>query len=229
VTEKAEIGNATLYCGDCREILPLVAHADVMISDPVWPNCPEGLLQGSDDPERLLSECLDLVTVRRLVLVVRSDSDPRFFRAVPARYPFFRTQILPYVMPGYIGRKLGGDELAYSFGEPIPSAPGRRVIPGYAPKVQPVGRKANGHPCSRAIKHFEWLVDWWSLEGETVLDPFMGSGTTGAAAATLGRKFIGIEIEPEYFDLACKRIENAGRQGDFLLPPVIGAEVTAMD
>ena len=45
-----------------------------------------------------------------------------------------------------------------------------------------------------------------------VLDPFMGSGTTGVAAVQLGRKFIGIEIEPKYFDIACQRIENAQRQ-----------------
>jgi hypothetical protein len=217
MAEKVEIGSATLFCGDCLEVLPLIGAVDVVISDPVWPNCPEGLLQGSDDPEGLLRACLDIVTAKWLVLVVRSDSDPRFFRAVPERWPFFRTQILPYVMPGYIGRKLGGDELAYSFGEPIPSAPGRRVIPGYAPKVQPTGRKANDHPCGRAPKHFEWLVDWWSLEGETILDPFMGSGTTGGASVVLGRKFIGIEIEPKYIDLACRCIEDASCQGDLLL------------
>ena len=74
-----------MYCGDCREVLPLIGSVDVVISDPVWPNCPEGLLQGSDDPECLLRACLDLVTAKRLVLVVRSDSDPRFFRAVPER------------------------------------------------------------------------------------------------------------------------------------------------
>ena len=53
--------------------------------------------------------------------------------------------------------------------------------------------------------------------GETVLDPFMGSGTTGVACAKLGRKFIGIEIEPKYFDIACKRIEEAYSQGDFFI------------
>ena len=46
----------------------------------------------------------------------------------------------------------------------------------------------------------------------TILDPFMGSGTTGVAAMNLGRKFIGIEIEPKYFDIACRRIEDAQRQ-----------------
>lgn len=217
MTRPVQIGSCTLYQGDCRDLSPDLLVADTILSDPVWPNCPPGLLQGSDDPHGLLKSCLDCITARRLVLVVRHDSDPRFFRAVPESWPFFRVQILPYVMPGFIGRKLGGDELAYSFGEPIPSAPGCRVIPGYAPKVQPDGRKANGHPCSRSLKHFEWLVDWWSLEGETVIDPFMGSGTTGVACAKLGRRFMGVEIESQFFDIACKRIENAYRQGDMLL------------
>ncbi len=52
-----------------------------------------------------------------------------------------------------------------------------------------------------------------------ILDPFMGSGTTGVACAKLGRKFIGIEIEPKYFDIACKRIEDAYRQGDLFVDP----------
>ena len=49
--------------------------------------------------------------------------------------------------------------------------------------------------------------------GDVVLDPFMGSGTTGVAAVQMGRQFIGIEREPKYFDIACRRIEDAQRQG----------------
>jgi site-specific DNA-methyltransferase (adenine-specific) len=218
--ERVEIGNCTLYRADCRDLSPNLLVGDTILTDPVWPNCPPGLLQGSDDPAGLLSACLDQITARRLVLVVRHDSDPRFFRAVPDRWPFFRVQILPYVIPGFIGRKLGGDELAYSFGEPIPSSPGRRVIPGYGPKVQPHGRRANGRPCSRSLDHFKWLVDWWSLPGETVIDPFMGSATTGVACALLGRRFVGVEIEPRYFEIACKRIEDAYRQSDLFLDGV---------
>lgn len=205
------IGLADLYLGDCREVLPEL-QADVLITDPVWPNCPVGLLQGSDDPQGLMAAAMAAMRpVRRAVVVMRNDSDPRFLGAVPM--PFFRAQMLPYVMPGYIGRKLGGDEIAYCFGEPVPSAPGRRLIPGVGPKAQPSDRPPNGHPCSRALVHCLWLVGWWSDPGETVLDPFAGSGTTLVASVMLGRRTIGIEIEREYFDLACRRVEDAQRQG----------------
>ena len=64
----------------------------------------------------------------------------------------------------------------------------------------------------------EWLVSRTSDEpGQTILDPFMGSGTTGVACARLGRSFIGIEIEPRYFDIACKRIEDAYKQADLFI------------
>ena len=55
------------------------------------------------------------------------------------------------------------------------------------------------------------------IKGHTILDPFMGSGTTGVACVKLGRKFIGIEIEPKYFDIACRRIEAAYAQPDFFV------------
>jgi site-specific DNA-methyltransferase (adenine-specific) len=67
-----------------------------------------------------------------------------------------------------------------------------------------------------------FCVRWWSQAGETVLDPFMGSGTTGVACARLGRSFIGIEIEQKYFDIACRRLDEAYRQADlFIEPPPI--------
>jgi DNA modification methylase len=57
-----------------------------------------------------------------------------------------------------------------------------------------------------------WLTRWWSEPGETVLDPFMGSGTTGVACVKTGRNFIGIEIDPTYFAIAEKRIADAQLQ-----------------
>jgi hypothetical protein len=212
-----KIGDATLYLADCRDVLPYTI-ADALITDPVWPNCPAGVIQGADDPWGLWQDtCACLRTLKRAVVCMRCDSDPRFLSALPRSMPFVRSINMPYVMPGYLGRVLGGDETAYWFGEPIAVAEGRRVIPGRAPSVQPGGRPPNGHPMSRAQVHFDWLVFWASDEGETVLDPFMGSGTTGVACAKLGRPFIGIEIEPRFFDIACRRIEATLRQQDMFV------------
>lgn len=60
------------------------------------------------------------------------------------------------------------------------------------------------------------LLGDFTDDGEVILDPFMGSGTTGVACMNLGRKFIGIEIESKYFEIACERIENAQRQSSLL-------------
>lgn len=75
---------------------------------------------------------------------------------------------------------------------------------------------AGEHPATfpYALAH-DHIVSW-TRKGDTVLDPFLGSGTTLVACAKLGRRGIGIEIEPRYFDIACKRVEDACRQGDFL-------------
>jgi site-specific DNA-methyltransferase (adenine-specific)/modification methylase len=62
----------------------------------------------------------------------------------------------------------------------------------------------------------KWVIDLCP-NADTILDPFMGSGTTGVAAVQMGRKFIGIEREPSYFDIACERIENAYKQGSLFV------------
>ena len=77
----------------------------------------------------------------------------------------------------------------------------------------PKGSNNSGHPTGKPIGLFSDFVQDFTDKGETILDPFMGSGTTGVAAVQMGRKFIGIEREPSYFDIACKRIEQATAQG----------------
>jgi hypothetical protein len=203
------IGDATLYLGDCLEILPMLPKVDAVITDPVWPNCPAGLLPGADGQQStLLMKALAACDANVVVIVLGFDSDPRFLSVVPTKWPFIRSQALPYAFPGYRGRLLAGDEMAYAFGE-IPK--GRGVIPGRArSKTTSKTSTANGHPTPRQECHFVDLVGWWSAG--TVLDPFMGSGTTGVACVAAGRDFIGIEIKPKYFDIACERIENAQRQ-----------------
>ena len=75
----------------------------------------------------------------------------------------------------------------------------------------------NGHPTQKPISLMRWCIDQ-AGNPKTILDPFMGSGTTGVAAIQLGRKFIGIEREPKYFDIACQRIEQAMAQGQLFAP-----------
>jgi hypothetical protein len=69
--------------------------------------------------------------------------------------------------------------------------------------LENAGQKTTPHPNEKPIPLMEKLVRLGSLAGKTILDPFMGSGTTGVAAIQMGRKFIGIEREPKYFDIAC--------------------------
>jgi DNA modification methylase len=71
------------------------------------------------------------------------------------------------------------------------------------------------HPCEKPISLMREIVT--VEEFQTILDPFTGSGSTGVAAVLEGREFIGIEREPKYFDIACKRIEDAQRQRDFFV------------
>lgn len=77
--------------------------------------------------------------------------------------------------------------------------------------VAHAARTGNGeHPTEKPVYLMEQVIGW--TKG-VVFDPFMGSGTTGVACMNLGRRFIGCEIEPKYFDIACRRIEDAQRQG----------------
>ena len=68
----------------------------------------------------------------------------------------------------------------------------------------------------RSLGVMKWVIELCP-KSDTILDPFMGSGTTGVAAIQMGRKFIGIEREPKYFDIACKRIEQASKQVDMFV------------
>lgn len=81
------------------------------------------------------------------------------------------------------------------------------------------GDDVREHPTQKPVGVMEWCITHLPPDAETILDPFMGSGTTLVACAKLGRKGIGIELDPEYFDIACKRVEEAYRQPDLFVEP----------
>lgn len=225
-----ERGGVKLYQADCLKLLPKLPDGcvDAVVTDPVWPNATVDL-PGSDDPEALLCAALGRIQAARVVLHLGCDTDPRFLSAVPTRWPFIRVCWLRYARPSYKGRLLNSSEIAYVFGS-HPSTAAYTVAPGEMVLTQTDKRTmrhtgdgdkmidcTDRHPCPRQSRMVTWLVKWFG--GDCILDPFMGSGTTGVACVRLGRKFIGIEIEPKYCDIACKRIDEA--YDDFgLIDPV---------
>ena len=95
-------------------------------------------------------------------------------------------------------------------------------------KFQP--ERGQQHPTQKPLSMMLHITKTSSRLGDVILDPFMGSGTTGVAAVQMGRSFIGIERDPSYFEIACKRIEMAQRQGDmFTGAPLVSAKVEQID
>lgn len=197
----------TIYHGDARTVLPNLASADVIITDPVWPNAVPSLA-GADDPYGLFAEVARSFPriARRLVVHLGCDSDPRFLQAVPPELPFFRACWLEYARPHYKGRVLYTNDVAYVFGDPPPSRPGARVLPGRMIQTDSTPH-VPGHPCPRRYQHVRWLVSWFARG--LVIDPFMGSGTTLVAAKHLGLPAIGIEVCEEYCRSAVERLQQS--------------------
>jgi len=228
------IGNATLYLGDCREILPTLPKVDAVITDPPYSarthaghdaSAKGHLGAGNDGSERSqLGYCAlsheDAKQIAEL-FVARCDAwivwmtdhtlAPTISSALSdlGRYVFAP---LPFYAPGSRVRLCGDGPsswtdwiivcrtAAQSRWGTLPG--GYQASTGWNDK-----QHMGGKPTALMVR----LVGDYSREG-IILDPFMGSGTTGVAAVQFGRKFIGIEIEPKYFDIACERIENAQRQ-----------------
>lgn len=207
MTPYYERGGITIYHGDCRDILPILGPVDSVITDPVWPNALPELI-GSDDPFGLWQSTWPLFDAKRLVVWLGCQSDPRFLRGMNADiWPFLRTMYMSHAVPSYNGRCLVSGDVAFAFGEWPPSRPGARVIPGEK-RGKTIPSRRQKHNAARNEEHALWIVSFWSLEGKTVLDPFMGSGTTLRAAKDLGRKAIGIEIEERWCESAAKRLEQ---------------------
>jgi hypothetical protein len=205
------IGPCTLYLGDCLEILPGLGAAGTLYTDPVWPNnaVPEF---SHIEPYKLFAGMISRVTAERMIIHLGCDSDPRILSVI--RLPFFRVAWLEYARPNHKGRLLNTGDAAYFFGEAPKAIPGKHLIAGKKVSVDNTGRFP-GHPCPRKLEHAQWCIYQFSEPGDIILDPFMGSGTSGVACVNLRRRFIGIEIEEKYFDIACKRIEIAAKQGQF--------------
>ena len=192
---KEVIGNATLYLADCLEVLPTLPKVEVVITDPPYPN---NAGHFSDSLSNALEFLSDVHGTQTLVFWTELEIPP--LRApLVAVHIWHRTNVngRPYEPIFHFamdGEKRRSDVFQQA-----------AIFDGAGPGCAEYA----GHPTQKPIALMEKLI---SKTKGTVLDPFMGSGSTGIACVRLDRPFIGIEIEPKYFDIACERIENAQRQ-----------------
>lgn len=203
------IGNATLYRADCFDVLPHLDDIDAAVTDP-----PYGIgfrYRSYDDAPEKYDDLM-----RRLVpeLVRVTNNGPCFVWQSPLkaeawhRY-FPRGYRLIAACKLYPDRDRQRSTLAW---DPIVFWSGRSRIHDELPRdwhladLRPWDGYGGGNPvpCPRPLMQVRYICD--SVRAKTILDPFMGSGTTGVAAVLAGKRFVGIERDPVYFEYACKRI-----------------------
>jgi len=233
------IGNATLYCGNCLDIMPELGAVDHTISDPPYEavmqnkwgvlsrNAPSSHVQhevlGFDAIDEIRGEvarlCVNITNGWAIFFCmaegVRAWRDE--IEAAGARYKRAMVWVKPDAMPQFNGQgpSTGHEMLVSAWcGDGHSSWNG-----GGRPGVFTYNKNTLGavHPTQKPLPLMKQLVYLFSNEGQTVLDPFMGSGSTGVACVTQDRKFVGIEANPEHFESACKRIEDAQRQSDLFI------------
>ena len=235
------IHDATLYLGDCREILPLLPKVDAVVTDPPYGNANhDGDYNASlnehrgienkpiaNDTAETMREVVDAMLVAVVNLMPKAASACCCFCGGGGPTPvfawlanrmdqkglqFFHSVIWDKRNPGLGQRYRRQHEMimvAHKAGGRILWNEDDRLVPNIRSMMPP---RERSHPNEKPVELLLDVVGTHSRANSVVLDPFMGSGTTGVACAKLGRKFIGIELEPRYFDIACKRIDDAYRQ-----------------
>lgn len=220
------IGDARLILGDCREVLPTLGKVDAVVTDPPYG---VGLTKKTTKDNKLTAASTVYADTPEAVwpaisCVIRyAQENAQCAIITPGVKLLFR-----YPEPAALGcvfAPSGSGLSSWGFVGAHPilyygSCPYLRIGRGSQPSSfesrhpggHVTGEAAIDHPCPKPVAWMLWLVRRASHANELVCDPFMGSGTTGVACANLGRRFIGIEIEPKYFDIACRRIEQACRQ-----------------
>ncbi len=218
------IGNATLYLADCRDVLPLLPKVDAVITDPpygisyvsAWRKRGPTEMLANDDaaPVDAVAGMSALLNEGgAMYLATRFDVAARWNDAIRAAGLTLKTPVF-WDKGNHTSGDLEGD-----FGARIEififAHKGRHKLRG--PRQANLWRvsrdPAGDHPTPKPVALMERMVACSTDEAGLVLDPFMGSGSTGVACMQLARRFIGCEVDPRYFDIACRRIEDAQRQG----------------
>ena len=207
------IGDATLYLGDCMEVLPTLGKVDAVITDPPYGigASSKKFINGTSktnkdyyadvcwDTETPSTDLMSFVTSAGEILIIWGGN----YFGLPASRCFLVWDKTIH------GNSYADCEMAWT----------NMNANARIKRLNMVSTNQDGrvHPTQKPLQLMRWCIEQ-AGNPETILDPFMGSGTTGVAAIQLGRKFIGIEREPKYFDIACRRIEQAAAQGQIFEP-----------
>jgi DNA modification methylase len=198
--------DVTLYLGDCLEVMAELeaGSVDAVITDPPYGiNIISGggrgmngwrdfKAQGDWDKQRPSKEYFDYLLQYKTLIVWGGN---------------YFTDYLPPTQQWLIWDK-GQRDFSLADAEMAWSSQNKAVRIFDYPRARMM--QENGlHPTQKPIALMKWCIELATNPGDTILDPFMGSGTTGVAAVQLGRKFIGIEIDETYYEIAKKRISQA--------------------
>jgi len=206
------MSDVKLYLGDCLEILPMLeaGSVDAVITDPpygigkdIWDDEDWDLIRhSSHECARVLKPdgiCFWFTSTRHLPKTIEAVS------AIPYKWMFI----------WYPSNNMAHGDLGFQKYTPILCLSHGKIWRKNMQDLREVPirtNEGNGHPTVKPIRLLTYLTEYSTNENDTILDPFMGSGTTGVACVQTGRNFIGIEIEPKYFEIAEKRIKEAQLQ-----------------
>lgn len=238
MTEWTTIGRARLALGDCRDILPTLGKVAHIITDPPYSERTHNSFDARSDATTRFdgaetkaigysalseSDCIELASIFDAAcdgwIVWLTDANlANHIASAMERAGRTIFLPLPYFHPGRSVRLTGDGPSSWTDWLVVSRTKAQRkwgtlrggyvAGPGWDDK-----QRMGGKP----TRLMQLVVSDYSRPDELVCDPFMGAGTTGVACMKEGRDFVGIEIDPAAFDLACKRIEQAQRQGDLFL------------
>ncbi len=218
------IGDCTLYLGDCLEIMPTLDKVDAVVTDP-----PYGIGWNGKVSRGKNSNGTKGGRGKHYGVTIQGDDTP--FNAAPFTahkncilwgFNHFPEQLSKGRALVWVKRS---DDAFGSFLSDAEIAWCSRGHGVYCFRDHSLmaETKHRAHPTQKPVPLMRWCIEQFP-DAQTILDPFMGSGTTGVACVKLGRRFIGIEIDEGYFDIACKRIQEAYRQPDFFVERPAPAE-----
>lgn len=223
------IGRATLYLGDCRDVLPTLGKVDAVVTDPPYEFATSGggiFRRDRDNMDKIQAAGLDkgfdhgILSSSQFgcaVVFAHNDQWVALLPHLASEYPRFaicqwhKTNPMPVANKHY---QPDTEIYVHAWGAGFHPAGELRQKQRFI--IAPNGQDGEiDHPTVKPLPVMQKIIG--NVTGQTICDPFLGSGTTGVAAVQVGRDFIGIERDAKFFDIACRRIEDAQRQGDMFL------------